>query len=73
MHPFVFLEPENKLLSGSCDGTIKMWNFSTFTQEYSLESGIGGVYCGYRIPGTSRVAIGGDKPYDIKILDINSR
>jgi WD40 repeat protein len=73
LHPFVFLEPENKLLSGSSDGTIRIWNLDTFTQEYSLEFGLGGVICGYRIPGTSRVAIGSGNSYDIMILDINSR
>ncbi len=55
------------------DDTIKIWNLQTFTEEYSLPSGLDSVLCGYRIPGTSRVAIGGYSPCDIKILDINTR
>ncbi len=50
-----------------------MWNLDTFTEEYSLESGLTEVYCGCRIPGTSRVAIGSSYPYYIKILDTNTR
>ncbi len=50
-----------------------MWNLDAFTEEYSLESGLAEVRCCYRIPETSGVAIGGYNPYDIKILDINTR
>ncbi len=50
-----------------------MWNLDTFTEEYSLPSGLPYVFCAYRIPRTSRVAIGGKNPCDIKILDINTR
>ena len=69
----MFLEPENKLLSGSYNGTIKIWNLEAYQEEYSLESGLTEVYCGCRIPGTSRVAIGSSYPYYIKILDTNTR
>ncbi len=61
------------MLSSSVDGTTKIWNLDTFTQEYSKHSGLVDVNCGYRIPGTTRVAIGGYSPCDIKILDINTR
>ncbi len=61
------------MLSGSDDGTIKIWNIVTYSEECSLQSGLRRVYCGCRIPSTSRVAIGGWFLSDIKILDINTR
>ncbi len=68
----MFLESENKLLSGSRYGITKIWNLDTLTEEYPLESELAVVTCGCRIYGTSKVAIGGN-PFDIKILDINTR
>ena len=72
-HPFVFLDKEKKLLSASHDGTIKLWNLVTFKLLSSTNHGFKCVYCCTRIPETSKIAIGGYNPNDIKIFDIKTR
>ncbi len=60
------------MLSGSCDGTIRVWNLDTYSQEYLKKSELSNVYCAYRIPETPNVAIAGYDPYNIMILDIET-
>ena len=71
-HPFVFLDKEKKLLSASRDGDIKIWNLETFKEEYSISHGLRSVFWCTQIPETSKIAIGGEVPYDIKIFDIDT-
>lgn len=70
LHTLLFLEDDGKLISGSHDGTIKIWNLSTYEEEDTINLNYTSIYSICRISNTYKVAVSGCSPHSITVIDI---